>query len=764
MGEPDPEGQTRGIEKLIKEYNRIAKDPLAEKNVWEYHVFKRYTTSKKDHAPHTRLVFNVRRPFPIQIRPTVPETFMGHRLYKREIDLGETSRVHGSILTPDYWTYRGEETTLEEAEALISIEMEKVDRFFQAGWGDMQYCHLLPYRKPVSTVPVIQDVATGDVCPTLEQVFCPQFSTIESSSRANKEAVRKIKEKLLPILHHRTNANLVHLARSLIVQRKKWVPVTIDTNPYTSELSHFLFSSYHHLPVSEVHTVEAPAIERLCAEMVQWSLKDWEPKRKLLDLLRKVTVKGVPVSDILESLDSDRPYTNICKTICLIPINTVIQVRETKFVIMNRDAERINREVERIFGAIKNRHKYQLFKGKFQVYFTWRHTRGVITGEDRTISCIQISAEPGDYLLPVILDSLFYTASIEPGFELAFDQYVEPKHAFSHFFEHHTGNPIAVYRTLGVAPSGHLANSFHWEIKSEGFLRKVRRLEASVQPYCASAARHTVNERLEVFQNTGASLYKIIDPQELLIPKTPLPLGLDATGTELVDIITNPLVKAKTMWTRLITDPERCKKLVASAVTGAPDPFQKTIQQTLPPKSRTGNKRRLEEILEDPDWNSNPEKRFRAAFDASLIIASSNRKRRAEGDPVSRVSMPSLGDSLSYDMKSGLVISTGNKIRVMSTIVCDVGRPPLEDFVYTGVYTEKPSGMEISTLDEAKKMGLKRVCLFQHNRYYVLEEKKTLWSAAENIRTTIETQQGLVRSTKVEKELKWVSLPGTSKD
>ncbi|BBD20264.1 polymerase basic subunit 2 [Oz virus] len=760
----DPEDTIKGIKRLISKYNRVTQGDVSDKNIWEYHVFKRYTTSKKDHAPHTRLVYNVRRTLPLQIKPSIPESVHGHKMYKRVIDLGETDRVHGSILAPDYWMYKGDSIPQVEAEALISIEMEKVDRFFQADWGDMKYCHLLPYRKPVSIVPVIQDVSGKDVSPTLEQVFCPQFSTIDSSSRANKEAVKKIKEKLNPVLKYNTTIGLINLARSLIVQRKKWVPVTMDTNPYTAELSHFLFSSYHHLPVSEIGSVEASAIERLCAEIVSWCLKDWDPKQKIVELLSKITVRNVVLSHLLESIESDRPYTNICKTACGIPINTILQIRETKFVIMNREAVRVCCEVQKSFGVLSYTHRYQHFEGPFKVYFTWRHTRGVITGEKRKILAIQLHAEEGDMVLPLLLDICYYCSALEPGFEQSYDQFVEKQNLFKHFFMHHETNPIGLYRLFNIGPTGVLANSFHWMIKSEGYLQGIYKLEASVQPYTAHASRHTLTDRLEVMQVTGTKAYKVIDPTELLIPKTPLPLGLDATNTELVDIITNPLVKAKTMWTRLINDPMRCKKLVTNAITGNNDPFSKTIIQTMPPKSRTGNKRRLEEMLEDPTWNTQPEKRFKAAFDAATLIASSSRKRRAEGDAINKVSMPSLGDSLDYNMKTGLVISTGTKIRVMSSIISDTGVTPLENFVYTGVYTEKPPDMEVSTLEEAKTKKLTRVCLCQHNRYYVLEEKKSLWSATENIRSTIEAQQSLIKSTQVSQELLWLSQPGTSKD
>nr|WGJ63871.1 PB2 [Bourbon virus] len=754
----------KGIKALIKKYKELSNEPLfQEKRIWEYDTFKRYTTSKKDHAPHTRLVYNVRRSYPLQVLPTLPEVYKGHRLCKREVDIGESKRILGTIYCPDYWMSQGEPTSKEIAESLIGPEMDKVDRFFQASWGDLQYGHLLPYRKPVSIVPVIQEVTPGSIAPTLEQVFCPQFSTIDAAGRSNREAVEKITKKIRPLLSLKSTPALIHLARGLITQRKKWVPVTIDTNPSTAELSHFLYSSYHHLPVSKVHTIETASIERLCGEIVQWALKTWEPKKKLLELLEKITVRGTSLSSILESLDSDKQYTSICKVALGIPIHLVNQIRETRFVIMNREAERINVECMKKFGNIQYLHKYQRFEGPYKVFFHWRHVKGIVIGSDMKISKILLHAEQGDFLLPLVLDILYYTASLEPGFEKSYDQFVEKKNLFSHFFAHHTSNPLEVYRVLGVGPTGVLANSFHWKIVSEGFLNKIGEMETSVQPYSAYAATHQLSDQLEVFRISKHSKHKLIDPNELLVPKTPLPLGLDATSTELVDVITNPLVKAKTMWTKLITDPMRCKTFVSNAITGNPDPFMKTVQQIMPPRSRVANKRRLEELVEDdPNWTRSPEKRFKAAFDAAVLLAGKPKKRPAEGPPLNKVAMSCLGETLDYSMSGGLVVSTGHKIRVMSQIVVDNSITPVEGFVYTGVYTEKPKDMEVTTLEDAMRMRLKRICLMQHNRYYVLEEKTSLWSAIENIRTTIDHQQSMIKASQVDEALLSLGAPGPS--
>nr|QOQ34673.1 PB2 protein [Thogotovirus dhoriense] len=756
----------KGIKAQIKKYRELSSSDLFHtKRIWEYNTFKRYTTSKKDHAPHTRLVYNVRKQYPIQIMPTLPESYQGYRLCKKQVDVGESKRILGTIHCPDYWMFFGEQTTKEIAEALIGPEMEKVQRFFQASWGDMQYGHLLPYRKPVSIVPVIQEVTPSSIGPTLEQVFCPQFSTLDAAGRANKEAVEKITKKIRPLLELKSTPTLVHIARTMITQRKKWVPVTIDTNPITAELSHFLYSCYHYMPVSKVQVIEANAIERLCAEMVTWATKTWDPKKKLLELMDKITIKGSTITSILESLDSDKQFTCICKAAANIPIHLVNQVRETKFVIMNRDAERISVEATKRFGTLSYKHSYQRFLGLYKVFFTWRHVKGMIIGRDQEIEKILIFAEQGDYLLPLILDILYYTAGMEPGFEETYDQYVEKKDLFKHFFDYHSKNPIYIYRTLKVAPVGILANSFHWAIESEGYIKKVQKMESSVQPYSAYAAVHKINEKLEVYRVSQHSMQKLIDPAELTIPKTPLPLGLDATATELVDVITNPLVKSKTMWTKLITDPARCKAFVYNALSETPDPFLKTIQQTLPARTRKANKRRLEELVEnDPEWVKSPEKRYKAAFDASILVAGKSRKRPTEGPPINKVPLTNLGESLDYNMAGGLIISTGTKIRVMSQVVIDTSTTPLEGFVYTGVYTEKPNGMEVTTLEEARKKKLKRVCLMQHNRYYVLEEKESLWSAAENIRTTIEHQQSLIKASQAEAFLQSLPGPSTQRD
>nr|QOQ34685.1 PB2 protein [Thogotovirus thogotoense]BAQ22393.1 PB2 polymerase subunit [Thogotovirus thogotoense] len=755
----EPADLERTLGALAQEYNEACNEAPKEmeKLFTDYNTFKRYTTSKKDHAPQMRLVYSVRKPWPISINPSkeIPPMFNGTRLKDSILDLGESRKTRANIVVPDYWAKYGSLAEKDVVDALLYAEDLKVKRFFSTEWGEIRYGRMLPYRKPVQACPTIEDVNSTSIPHTLMQVFCPQYTTLDSRRKAHMGAVDKLKRVMEPICKVQTQESAVHIARSLIDGGKKWLPTVVDHTPRTAELAHFLCSKYHYVHTNTHDLSDTRSIDNLCGELVKRSLKCRSPRETLIANLDKITIQGRPMKEVLADHEGELPYLGICRVAIGLSTHHTMKIRSTKFSILSSDNPRF--EVKKIFSLspeVRVTIPYRRFKGKAKVFFQNDQIQGYFSCTDRKIEEIKVSAPDNSPLLETILDICYYGAFIEPGFEQTFGFYPAGKKEFvDNFFMHHSKDHRAFLLHMGLDKdlSLPLSPELNWKEPALSKVCRVSEMDTTVQPYTSSAREFVLGETLNVYTQHEKGLELLICPTEIRTTKGPLPPGTNLSESEFIDIYQDPFSRAKSLIKSTILHPERCREFVGNMLEEYQDPAETTVQSLVPINTwgRSAKRKLQEEITNDPEWHSCPRKRAKLTYLAVVAGSLQDKDKRQTNVPRSFMLR---GSQIEYDMKStrGLVVDTSNRIIVGGETILRDGQGGPEGYIQTGVFEEQPKCYLVDSPDHGLAMDLSRFCVQSQGRFFQYEKKISVWEETDNIKATIDAQRDLKRRRDIE--------------
>nr|UYX69295.1 PB2 [Tiliqua thogotovirus] len=760
----EPKEQERLLKHLIDGYKTCKEEAseVLEKQFVSYDTFKRYTTSKKDHAPQMRLCYSVRQMYPITMRrsKSIPAILNGIPLKDKRYDLGESDRIRCSISVPDYWMAEGTETTQEIAEAMLYCEMQKVDRFLSTEFGPLQFGKMLPYRKPVQVNPTIVEISQTTITPTLMEVFCPQYCLPETKRKANPEAVNKLNRILAPLGKHKTTEAAVNMARNLIHANKKWLPTIIEHSPKTAELSHFLCSRYHHQLVHNQDVKPGASLDMLCFELVKRCLKSRSPKQALINNIKYITIGGRSMETVLEENNGEYQSLGICRVALGFDTHVSTTVRQTKFCIMKSESPRIETmAVFHLGPEVQTKIPFRHFKGEAQVHFTHGNsTHGYFVCNGRNLEKIEVSTTDGFNLLPLLLDIGKYGAFFEPGFEKPFDFFPTNEREFNEtYFLHHSKDHISVLRHLGLSANQELPLSpeLIWKEPSKGKVAKVFELKHTVQPYSDTSEGFYISETLSVYSVTSQGMELLINPNKINRPKTtPLPVGTDLSRCEFPDIVSDPFTRAKTLFKSMVLSKNRCKEFATNMEDEYQDTGENVVASIVPPNSwKSSAKRKLRAIIEsDEDWASCPRKRAKVCYFATIV--GSNQLRDAKPRPVpNEFVLQGTQTTVDSSLRKGLVVDTGNRILIGGETVLreDVGGAP--GYIQTGVFEKQPNCYLVKSAEEGARMNLKRYCLQSQGRYFQYEEKMSIWDESDNIQSTLERQRNLSKRREIEEQV-----------
>ncbi|AHB34054.1 polymerase basic subunit 2 [Upolu virus] len=759
--ESEPQEQLKFLNHLITKFKGClaeAKDTL-QKKFTEYEVFKRYTTSKKDHAPQMRLCYSIRKPLPIIMKPTkkIPEVYNGTVLKELKYDLGESSKIRCSVLVPDYWSKYGETTTLEIADAITYTERLKVERFFSAEWGEIRFGKMLPYRKPVQANPTIVDMSSSNVSHTLIQVFCPQYATLDSKRKANQEAVEKLKVVMSPITGYRTQEAAIHIARSLIQSEKKWLPTVVDHTPHTAEMAHFLCSRYHYLATSNREPNTTKSMDSLCGELVRRSLKTRAPKETLQANLSKVKIQGRPLSEVLKDHEGEYPYLGICRVALGLTTHYSILIRNTKFVIMSSDLPR--KETKKIFELspeVKTIIPYSHFQGFARVYFQAGAVHGYFTSTDRALHEIHLTAPDNAPLMDIILDICYYGAYIEPGFEYTFGYFPSNKRDFfDNFFLHHSKDHRAFLKVMGIEetkPGLYLSPELNWKEESRGKVSRVYELSTIVQPYNQEEKKFVIGETLSVYVEHERGLELLINPSEIKhSQRHPLPIGLDLSQSEFIDIYMDPYSRAKNLFKSITLNKERCKEFVGNMLEEHQDPAEGVVQDLVPVNTwaRSAKRKIHETIDEDEQWYECPKKRIKMGYFALIAGSLQHRSKKPSVVPKEFV-LNNTQVVLDSRCSKGLIVDTGNRVIIGGETILRNEVKHLGGYIQTGVFDHQPQCYLVDDIESGQQMELSRFCIQSQGRFFQYEKKISVWEETDNIKATLEGQKSQKRRMEAE--------------
>ncbi|AED98375.1 PB2 [Jos virus] len=760
----DPTEQWKYLSHLVKSFRNCsaeAREVLARKFT-EYEVFKRYTTSKKDHAPQMRLAYAVRKQMAITMKPSkkIPPVYAGVALKEDRYEIGESSRVRCNLVVPDYWMKYGEKTSREVSEALLYVEKAKVERFFSTSWSEIRFGRMLPYRKPVQSHPTIAEVAPGAISHTLLQLFCPQYATLDSKRRANMDAVSKLKPIMAPICGYRTLESAAHLARLLIESDKKWLPTIVDHTPQTAELSHFLCSRYHYMAASTKEPNSTKSLDSLCGELVRRSLKTKTPKLTLISNLEKIKIQGRTMDKVIQDHEGEFPYLGICRVALGLSTHYSITIRNTKFVIMESENPRMEvRKVFELSPEVKTVIPYSCFRGFARVYFQAGPIHGYYTSNDRTLVEIFAVAPDQQPMIDVILDICYYGAYIEPGFEQTFGYYPSNKRDFfDQFFMHHSKDHRSFLKVMGIESSKAslpLSPELNWKEESKGKVSRVFELKTIVQPYAQEHRKYTLGETLCVYVEHNKGLELLINPSEIRAThRHPLPVGLDLSQSEFIDIYLDPFSRAKTLFKSIALNKERCKEFVSNMLEEHQDPAENVVQDLVPPNtwSRSAKRKLHDYIDDDQQWFECPRKRLKLGY-LALIAGSLQQRDKKQCAVPKEFTISNTQVTLDMKCAKGLVVDSGNRIIIGGETVLRNEVSQLEGYIQTGVFDAQPKCYLVAYLEQGASMDLSRFCIQSQGRYFQYEKKVSVWEETDNIKATLETQRLLRKRREAEEAI-----------
>nr|UDY81347.1 MAG: polymerase subunit PB2 [Varroa orthomyxovirus-1] len=743
--------QQRYIEHLIEKYQAIKEKHVAQhKTVFEYSTFKKYTSSRREDAPHARLFYNVRKPWPLVCSnyKNIPKKFGGEQLLSDEREIGEHDSVRASILTADYLFKYGKPATKEVVDAFMVVERNRVNKRFSVDLGNIRFDSYLPIRKLVHFEPIIPNVPQACVNPTIMKALFSDLAPVDLIYQSIPDKVRELQRILHPLMQYRSMASTVHLARSCITPISRWLPVIADTSNTINELSYFLYSNYHQVEVNEDLIATHGGVERLCSEIIKHALayKD-RAKEKCLEFCNSVHVTGVSLESVVEEVRNEGPFTNIIRSLLGYPIKSGKTIRRTKFELLDSEYPRTPITIKKRFMGIEWEHTFECFTGFWKVYFANRGIRGYAQGSSRVVNGIWLLAEKGTDIIDAMIDLHKYAAAVHTGFEGDFPSFVSKKEHWEKFYMYHKDNPIELYRSLGITNHGYVSNSFIVGEKSKGYLQKVRQQTENVQPYTTSNYHTEVDNRLKVYIKKPMYTELIYDPEEIpFYRNAPLPTGLSVTAPELMSMHRSALMQLEFMVKDYIPDKHKMQELVAATLSEAETPITSAFKSIIKPQPSTSvMKRKLSSYLEaNLDWAETPAKRVKAFYYVCGSNAPQQKTRKRRYDETTLSLIDDTG-FIEPSLKRGVLTANKNTVKFLGKPVTHTSWGTNSEYIAVCYTTMKPEFLVCSSMEDAHNRSLTRFCMQSSGCWITFEKKEARWTEAENIRKALDNRRKEIR-------------------
>jgi hypothetical protein len=208
------------LEQMIKRYkafeakyaSRMERTPASQ-----YDIYRRYTSSAKDHSPQLRASRNIRKPLPIvgSNNCLMPNKYKEYPI-KGDRELGEKNLIRYSAVAPDLWSLIGEEAKKETTDAILMQERERTERYFNLENGEIQFMKISPIRKYMKIKPTLGNVSGSEINDTLLCAIFPNLAAPNNTDNSNQDAVKLLMDVIGPMSEFKTMEGLIHLARSQI--------------------------------------------------------------------------------------------------------------------------------------------------------------------------------------------------------------------------------------------------------------------------------------------------------------------------------------------------------------------------------------------------------------------------------------------------------------------------------------------------------------------------------------------------------------------
>ncbi|APP91613.1 PB2 polymerase subunit [Sinu virus] len=746
----------------IKRYKGLEanNELFKKKHIKDYDIFKRYTSSTSESTPQQRLCYNMRKNWPITIErdENIPSEYKGFLLKDSIREIGNSTRTRGTVHVVDYWTKFGTKCDPELAKALISIELEKVERFFNQIPSDLIFGKFYPYRQSVNITPVVEHVHKGAVASTIICALLKDFASVENRTKQNKNAVNIIRDKIAKFVDSKTLMSLIHIARKMIVKENRWLPTTVEHSSYTAEIVHLISSQYHLMPVERVMDHNQVKFESMFQEMIKLSLTKNNPKSFLLENLNKILYAGTPIMNICKELYGG-PATTIVRALSGGNVEEKTQIRDTIIEEIENDAVPVRNRIESRLGEMSYYYEFQSWKGEKSCFFSHRNTKGYFLMNNNEVKKIFLTSEKNDYLLDLVADIFYYCKAAEPGFFVDFDMWVDSNKRFEKWYEHHVvkNKGKEFMKKLGVTEAADMPIAINWCYgqRSRSKVNNIFKMETNVQPYSSNRYPVEVDNELRVIKRTPMFPVVLINPREMKMGRRDIvPAGVSFKDSSLFFLYQSPQVRLNMIAERVINSKEEAEKFVESIYSNEPNSTidcLKTAFVEITPGIPW--KRKLDEIYYEDGWSENPQKRFKAFFAGVAKVA---QKRKLSNMETSERPFPkklklTTGQVIDSDMKSGLVVSTLNNIRVSGKNVTNKELYESEKYRSVGIYREAPPGLLVSSIKEGMEKKMEVFYLNLGNRFFKFEENVCKHEQDENVRKSINTLERQLEVTSSQK-------------
>jgi len=579
----------------------------------QYDIFKRYTSTQKDHAPQMRASRNARRKLPIvgQTSSLIPFKD-GDCVLKKGREFGEKGTQRYSLIAPDWWSLQGPEASIEETEALMGFEVAKVRRYFGTKLGKLQFCKALPIRRRLKMGVTLADVPRSKINDTIFQALLPCHVTPEITRNASLSASNELAMTLKPLINMRSLTNLIHLARGMITPNFKWVPTLSSVNATTAEILHLVTSPYFQASTLLEEDYNIAALESLCHDLVKHCLLDRNPRALLSLALSAVTIGQKILKDFISESGGSRGFTNICRVAAGLPLLFSQKVNDTDFTVIEGCAKPVPEVL--IWGMPAKERRWTWWKGEEFVFFENGATKGLLHRKDREVIKVSLDTQE-ETVFPILYDIALFCRALRTGFDVGPPDFCAERDFGWVTKAYHFREPAEVIMAFGPSdtPGWVSLNGLVDAESPEGSLTKIVKLTSVVQPYVnpIRAVKNEVNDRLEVVDIDSGET--ILDPAHLSAPRmTPHPAGLDLGRAGLYGLMKNPRKRFATALRDITHTPAKLQRLHREPDSADVD-LKSALSAVITKRAHTHqyHKRKLDALHSETDT---PIKRIKVAY------------------------------------------------------------------------------------------------------------------------------------------------------
>lgn len=702
----------------------------------QYDIYRRYTTTARDHAPQLRASRNIRKHYPIvgTVTSDIPSKRDGMEL-RKDKEIGEGKIYRYTAIAPDYYSIHGKPCSKEALNAILGFEIERADRFFSLDLAKIEYIKISPTRDMVQIRPTLGNVDSSQVNDTLIATLFPRFSTSKTLENCNTLAVKKLQELLQPMMDYKGIENIIHIARNQIAPERRWYPLLQTVSPYITEVLHAIASPYFVVQTMWTEDSNVASFERLCQELVSFSLNYPDPKTKLQSLLSEITVNGQSLSLALQNLGGTRPFANICRVALSIPINQDFIIRQTSFTVISSNASPVNERLQVSLFYLDYHWKW--YQGEEIIYFKSGGSRGILYKKDRSITSVQLTTVEKD-IYPLMLDICVYCKTLKTGYDKILPIESSNKNHVRKIIEYHESDREEVWMSYRPQP----------DYENKGFVgargeipstcgysaTAIAPLVVNAQPFhkMMVSGSHRLTRELKVEEVVSKAI--VIDPETVPIQRysIPFPAGVDLTHSNAYTMIRDPVSAFKAATRDLMLDKSKLKKLIDEPDDAAPELVAAlTNHLASKPHVKAWYRDRLREMSGCP--LDKPSDRFKVI---SCLIGYHSRLRY---DRDTNTLIMKGGEAITYSFKSGVFTENNDSVRIYNEEIPN--KKVYKNYKKITISSKAPELPTFAGLDEGCSSGLNQFYLFVNGMYETYQRRKREHEPEADIREGLKHQK-----------------------